>query len=213
MGGVFPTLDHSGQLTARWSYNAYLFAAVNLSGKENEVNSLYSSRSLYQYLESGITYQLTKQVFLTASYVHEQQKLEPNTRNENRLFQQVTWKLPVKKFELKQRVRFDERFVQDPVTSEAPLTTRLRYLLGVSSAFSEKWYWFGYSELFFNTTRNANFKFNENWSALQLGYKFNASHALEFGLLYIGWIYDNENHWLNQYYLQTTWVSKINFNK
>ena len=211
--GIFPTIDHSGQLSTRWSYYAYLFSAINLNSQENRINEMYSSRVLYAYLETGITYKMNKQVYLTASYVHEQQNLLPNTRQENRLFQQITWKLPVNKFELKQRLRFDERFIQDPVTKETPFTSRVRYLVGLSSSISDRWYWFGYSEFFFNTSKNTDFKFSENWTALQLGYKLNTIHSLEFGLLYIGWIYNNDNNWLNQYYLQTTWVSRINLQK
>ena len=68
-----------------------------------------------------------------------------------------------------------------------------------------------YTEFFFNTTSGAKFQFNENWSAFQLGYKINPKNAIELGYLYVGWIYNDQNDWFNQHYLQVTWVSKFDF--
>ena len=69
----------------------------------------------------------------------------------------------------------------------------------------------GYSEAFFNTSKS--FKFDENWTALQLGIKLNERNSIEAGLLFVGWINNAQNDWLNQYYLQTTWVSQLDFSK
>ncbi|MFN3916294.1 MAG: DUF2490 domain-containing protein [Flavobacteriales bacterium] len=212
--GLFPTVDHSGKLSEKWSYNAYLFAAVKPYNHTNNFNMPDKARLLYIYGESGVSYAITEQLSFTASYVFEQQNPgEAYTRNENRLFQQLTLKTPINKLEIKQRLRFDERFIQNPISKEVVFTHRLRYLLGISSDINEKFYWFAYSEFFFNTKSNDFFKFNENWSALQLGYKINEKNSIECGLLYVGWIYNQHNDWFNQFYLQTTWVSKLDFSK
>ena len=60
----------------------------------------------------------------------------------------------------------------------------------------------GNSEVFFNTSNK--FKFDENWTVLQLGIKLNEGNSIEAGLLFVGWINNAQNYWLNQYYLQTT---------
>lgn len=212
-GGVFPTVDHSGKLSDKWSYNAYLFAAAKPYSHTNSLNLKDNARILYAYSETGISYNITPQLSATASYVYERQNpFEDNYRNENRLFQQLTLKLPFKsEFELKQRLRFDERFIGNRLTGKIDFSHRVRYLIGVSRPINDKWYFFGYSEVFFGTS--GKFQFNENWSALQLGRKFNSIHAIEFGFLYVGWIYNDANNWFNQHYLQFTWVSKLNFSK
>jgi hypothetical protein len=213
-GGLFPTIDHSADLSKRFSYNVYIFDAIK--PYSNTINSFTDeARSLYFYTEAGISYAITKQLSFTASYVYERQNpFKDYYRNENRAFQQLTLKLPVGKTELKQRLRFDERFIQSRVTGESPLTHRLRYLVGVKYPFkNEKMYFFAYSEAFFNTTSGAQYIFNENWSAAQLGFRLNSWSNLEAGLLYVGWINNSKGDWLHQYYLQVTWATHFDFSK
>ncbi len=209
IAGLFPTLDHSGQLSNRFSYNNYWFGAI-----KPYASAEGSARALYLYAENGLSYNITDKLSFTNSYVYErQQPFETNARNEHRLFQQFTLKLPVQQATFKQRIRFDERWIENTETQKFHFSHRIRYLLGGTVPFSDKWYLMSYTEFFFNTTKGAQFQFNENWSALQLGYNFNANNAIEFGYLFVGWIKDNHNNWFNQHYLQTTWVSKLNFNK
>lgn len=209
VAGIFTTIDHSGELSARFSYNSYLFGTIkpyaSLEGP---------ARALYLYAENGLSYQMTNKLSFTNSYVYERQRpFETTARNEHRLFQQLTLKLPFNKYLLKQRLRFDERFIQNTLTNTTDFSHRLRYLIGASCDLNKNTYLMTYSEFFFNTTRGASFQFNENWSALQIGYHLNRNNTLEFGYLFVGWINDNQNNWFNQHYLQTTWVSKLNFKK
>lgn len=211
--GMFPTIDHSADLSSKFGYNVYIFDAIkpysnNINGFKDE------ARSFYFYTEAGLSYNITKYLSFTASYVYERQNtFNSYYRNENRLFQQLTLKLPIKDAVLKQRLRFDERFIQNRATGETPFTHRLRYLLGYKLPLNDNLYTFAYNEFFFNTTKGAGFEFNENWSALQMGYVFNKRHGIEAGLLYVGWINNFQKDWLNQYYLQVTWVSHFDFKK
>ena len=203
--GLFPTIDHSGDISKKFSYNAYLFDAIKLDGSDDATLPADGS-SFYIYGELGLSYQLTPRLSATAAYVHERQHpFTDSYRTENRLFQQLTLKLPIGKSELKQRLRFDERFIQDRVTGDAPLTTRLRYLIGVKYPANTKVYFTGYTEAFFNTSND--FTYEENWAALQGGLKLNDANAIEAGLLLVNW--KLSEGWLNQYYLQLTWVSHI----
>lgn len=209
IGGIFPTIDHSGKLSKRWSYNSYLFGALK-PYQSSEGNA----RPLYFYGEFGISYLLANNLWLTASYVYEKQEPSKDiARNEHRLFQQLTYVLPLNRFNIKQRLRFDERFIEDTGRDQYEFSHRIRYLLGATYDLSEAFYLMSYTEFFFNTTSGASFQFNENWSAFQLGYKFNQKSSIEFGYLYVGWIYNNQNDWFNQNYLQMTWVSKLNFTR
>lgn len=207
--GFFLTIDHSGELSNRFSYNSYLFGAIKpYSSTEG------NARVLYLYAENGLSYKITDKLAFTNSYVYErQQPFETIARNEHRLFQQLTLKLPFNKFSLKQRLRFDERFIQNTQTNSFDFSHRLRYLLGGSYEFNDNWYLITYSELFFNTTEKAKFQFNENWTALQIGYNINEKNTIEFGYLFVGWLNDGQKNWFNQHYLQITWVSKLNLKK
>jgi hypothetical protein len=207
-GGLFPTIDHSVELSKRIGYNVYVFDAIKpYANTINDVTD--ASRSLYIYGEAGLTYAISKQLSITASYVYERQNPFRNSyRNENRAFQQLTLKLPLGKTELKQRLRFDERFIQNRETGGTPFTHRLRYLIGLKRPIrNDKMYFFLYSEAFFNTTSGAQYVFNENWSAAQIGFKLNGWSSLETGLLYVGWINNRHADWLNQFYLQVSWVT------
>ncbi|HYG50253.1 MAG TPA: DUF2490 domain-containing protein [Flavobacteriales bacterium] len=209
--GIFPAIDHSAGLSKRFSYNVFIFDALKpykstINGFEDE------AWSFYFYTEAGLSYSINSKLSFTASYVYERQNtFNTYYRNENRLFQQLTLKLPIGKAELKQRLRFDERFVQNRITREAPLTHRLRYLAGIKTPFSDKLYGFAYTEFFFNTTPGAQNVLNENWSAAQMGIKLNTKNNFETGLLYVGWINNAQKDMLYQFYLQVTWVNNLDF--
>lgn len=207
IGGIFPTIDHSGKLSERWSYNSYLFGAIKpYSSSEGH------ARPLYFYGEFGLSYLLINNLWFTGSYVYERQEpFETIARNEHRLFQQLTYTLPLNRFNIKQRLRFDERFIENLSTDQFEFSHRIRYLIGATYDLSDEFYLMSYTEFFFNTTSGAHFQFNENWSAFQLGYKISERSSIEFGYLYVGWIYNNQNDWFNQYYLQATWVSTLDF--
>jgi len=207
--GFFPTIDHSGELNNRFSYNSYLFGALKpYSSQEGP------RRALYIYAEQGLSYSFNDKLSFTNSYVYErQQPFENNARNEHRLFQQLTLKHRLNQFSLKQRLRFDERFIQNNQTGLYDFSHRLRYLLGGDYKFNSAFYLMYYTEVFFNTTKGVKFQFNENWSALQLGWNINEHNAIEFGYLFVGWIHDSQNNWFNQHYLQTTWVSRFKNSK
>jgi len=209
--GVFPTIDHSLKYNEKWSSYAYLFSAIK-PYKSLELDQKDKARALSAYAELGMNYQINTKLSATASYVYQRSEpFETYYTNENRLFQQLTLKLPFNKFELKQRLRFDERFIQNNIIKKTDFKHRLRYLIGGKFTLSSKYYLMGYVELFFDTKNK--FKYSENWSAFQLGYNFNKQNSLEIGYLYTGWIRNNNNDWLNQHYLQITWVNQISLNK
>ncbi len=206
--GIFPTIDQSIKYNEKWSSYAYLFTAIK-PYNSREINQADKARFLSTYAELGVNYQINSKLSATASYVYQRSEpFETNYTNENRIFQQLTLKLPFNKFELKQRLRFDERFIQNQLTNQTNFKHRLRYLIGGKYTVTEKYYLTGYVELFFDTKKQ--FKYSENWSAAQIGYKINKNHSFEFGYLFTGWIRNNNNDWLNQNYLQITWVNQIN---
>jgi hypothetical protein len=212
VGGVFPTIDHSGSLTNKLDYSLYYFAAFPLVNFKTPDVSKNAYFNLF-YLEQAMTYNLTSKFSLTGSYVYQRANVVyDNYVNENRFYLQATCKQSIKKINLKYRLRFDGRFIQNRVTNETPFTNRMRYLIGFDTPINEKLYFTAYEEAFFNTFKGASVVYGENWSYVAIGKKINERNKVEVGVLYITWNM-GVNSWFNQYYFQATWINHLDFRK
>jgi len=207
--GLFPTIDHSGDLSERWSYNIYLFDAIK-TGDDGSVNATVPNGSFYAYAELGGTYKLADRWFATASCVHERLfPFEPTERIENRLFQQLTFKGPQGRVDAKLRLRFDERWIRAYDAEASTFSSRLRLLGGLTWPNDKRTYLTGYFEGFLTTSRDLSY--DETWATAQVGFKLGEHHAIEAGALFIDW--RMPYGWLHQRYLQLTWVSKLGWSK
>jgi hypothetical protein len=212
VGGIFPTVDHSGAISNKLNYSLYYFAAFPLVNLDNPNVSKDSYFHLF-YAEQALSFIVDKKFSITGSYVFQRENaVYKNYVNENRFYIQAKYKHSIKKVNLSHRLRFDGRFVQNRITNESPFTHRVRYLLGLDIPISEKNYVTAYEEAFFNTFENANAFYGENWAYAAFGKKLNKTNKIEAGILYVTWKLANEN-WFNQYYFQLTWISHLNFIK
>lgn len=214
-GGIFPTIDHSGSITNKLDYSLYYFGAfplVNFSETKLDETPFM----LLFYGEQALNYNITNKLSFSASYVYQREKTGMDSYvNENRVHFQLTYKYAVNQVKFKHRLRFDNRFITDPNTDTNTYKNRLRYLLGMElpiGSDNNNWYFTSYEEAFFNTFKNANKVFAENWAYAAIGKRLNNNHKLEAGPLYITWFTGN-NNWFNQYYLQLTWISNVDFRK
>jgi len=212
VGGVFPTVNHSGNLSNKVGYGLYYFASSPLFNF-NKLNISKDANFLLFYAEQSISYKLTDKLSLTGSYVYQRSNVvSQNYTNENRFYVQATYKHSVKKVNLKYRLRFDGRFIQDRVINETPSTNRLRILIGFNVPINEKLYFTAYEEAFFNAFKNTSAIYGENWEYAAIGRKINNRNKIEAGILYITWN-TGINSWFNQYYAQVTWISHLDFRK
>ncbi len=212
MGGIFPTIDHSGTINQKFDYGLYYFAAIPMFNLKNPSISKDSYFNLL-YLEQSLTYKKTENLSFTGSYLYQRANVTTsNYVKENRIYLQAKYKHKVAGSTISHRIRFDGRFIQNRVTHTFPFTHRLRYQIGVEKYLSDKAYVSGYQELFLNTTKNATHIYNENWAYLGYGRKLNEQNKIELGVLYVTWNIGNKA-WFNQYYLQFSWVNHINFSK
>jgi hypothetical protein len=212
--GVFPTIDHSGSLTEKWEYSLYYFGAFNLL----DLNSSKKSNDPHLgafYAENALSYHLNKNFSVTGSYVYERQNVfQTSFRNENRFYVQATHKLPLKNSVLKNRIRYDGRFIENRNDQTWPYTSRLRYLIGIKTPLKKeagKTYFAAYNELFFNTIKKTPFIYAENWAFAGFGYKLDRTNTIEAGPLYIFWVNNAKYQLTNFYYLQISWISHINY--
>lgn len=214
--GIFPTLDHSGQLSNRWSYGLYYFNAFNLVNQK--VNGAEDNPGYFVfYSEQSISYSLNLKLSLTGAFVYERQHPidDAKYRNENRFYLQSTYRSGFRKTSLRFRLRYDGRFIQDQVTHERPYTSRLRTLFGLNRPLgkSDKLYLNAYNEFFFNTYKDATIVYGEDWAYAGIGYKTKKFGSFEAGPLYIGWINPSPTPTLNFFYLQLTWITHLDFRK
>lgn len=215
IAGVFPTIDHSGKLSKRIDYNFYYFGAFPLLNFK-QPNFKQDAEILLFYAEQDLTYNLNKKLSFSAAYVFQKEAINLLIMtNEHRLHVQSTFKHTLKEFNIKHRVRLDNRFIENWQTGEKPYSHRLRYLIGIETPIKksiDKLYFTAYQEAFFNTFKSAKKVYAENWAYLALGVKLNKSNKLEAGPLYITWNTGNKN-WFHQYYLQLSWVSQLDFTR
>ena len=215
VGGLFPTIDHSGTITKHLDYSFYYFGAFPLV-KFNKPDISKEANFLLFYSEQALTFNVNKHLSFTGSYVYQRENVtKDNYSNENRVHIQATYKHLAKTINLKHRLRFDNRFVHNRTTGETPYTHRLRYLIGLDFPIKSKrnnLYFTAYEEAFFNTFKNAGAIYGENWAYAAIGVKLNDKNKIETGPLYITWN-TGGNNWFHQYYLQLTWVSHLDFTK
>lgn len=212
VAGVFPTLDHSGELSSKVEYGLYYFAAfplLNLQKPDFSNNAYFN----LLYLEQSISYKITERFSLTGSYVYQRANVVyDDYSNENRFYIQAKYKHSIKKINLVHRLRFDGRFIHNRHTNETPFTHRVRYLIGMDTPINETLYFTAYEEGFFNTFKNAAATYGENWAYAAIGKKINKQNKVEAGILYITWN-TGPHSWYNQFYLQLTWINHLDFRK
>ena len=212
MGGIFPTIDHSGSINNKVDYGLYYFVALPMFNFKNPSISTDAYFHLL-YLEQSFTYKKSEKLSFTGSYLYQRSNVTTsNFVNENRIYIQSKYKHTFNKSRISHRFRFDGRFIQNRNTNTYPFTNRLRYQLGFEKQITDKAYVSGYEELFFSTTKNTIPIYNENWAYLGFGRKLSEQNNIELGVLYVTWNI-GKNTWFNQYYLQFSWVNHMNFLK
>lgn len=215
VGGIFPTIDHSGSISQRLDYSLYYFGAFPLISLNKPTISENPNFLLF-YSEQALTYTASPHLSFSGSYVYQRENVtQANYVNENRIHIQATLKHAFGNSKLKHRLRLDNRFIQNRNTGKSPYTHRLRYLIGIDvpiKTLKNNLYFTAYEEAFFNTYENAPAVFGENWAYAALGLRLNKIHKIEIGPIYISW-YTGNNSWFNQYYIQCTWISNLNLKK
>ena len=212
VAGVFPTIDHSGDISNRVGYGLYYFGAFPLANFSKPSLSKDANFLLF-YSEQSLSYKLTDKFTLTGSYVYQRSNVVyDNYVNESRFYVQAKYKHAIKNVKLMHRLRFDGRFIQNRVTNKTPFTNRIRYLIGIEIPINDKLYFNAYEEAFFNTYKNAPVIYGENWVNASIGRKINGNNKIEAGVLYITWN-TGVGSWFNQYYAQVTWISHLDFRK
>lgn len=201
IAGVFPTLDATWQLGEKQSISTYQFYALPLRSLDGENENL--PQWLLYYGEYSANRNLGKRLSFSGAYVFQLEHLgSQNVVKENRAHFQLKYTTTMGKASIVGRMRSDNRFIQLPETNAANYAHRLRILGGISVPMN-KWTLMAYEELFLNTPSIAEWRYAENWAAIQFKRQIASHLHLETGPLFITWRLPT-GKWYNQYYLQTT---------
>lgn len=132
-----------------------------------------------QFIRTGLDYQLTPGVSLTAGYIHQySETLDDINVSENRPYEEITFKNKLKKFKIAHRYRIEHRWINK--MGNTNFKHRLRYRFQISHPLSERFYLMAMNELFLNLKESV---FNQNRLQMGLGYVFNPDLKIELGYL------------------------------
>lgn len=215
--GVLPAISQTGRIAERIDYNFFASTTIDMFSQTVN-NQAFPARDLQLYIQPSIIYKFSPNLNTSFSYTYQRNNpLSDDYANEHRLWQQVIFGHNAQKLRFTHRIRFEERFIENRVTNEYPLATRLRYQFATSLPLQGKtldkneFYLNTYNEFYFSLTGIKNATYSENWSYLGLGYNFGKMGRLEIGYLLQFAVRNMQKDVRMFNLLQTTWITNFNF--
>lgn len=126
---------------------------------------------------------------------------------------------PISKAKLTNRIRFEERFIENKTTKQYPFSTRLRYQLGFNLPLKghtldkHEFYFNTYNKLYFSLTGVKNATYSENWSYAGCGYDLGKIGKIEIGYLLQVAVRNKQQNLRFLNLLPITWITNFGFNK
>jgi hypothetical protein len=136
-------------------------------------------------LRNGVNWHINKSTIATLGYGYistDGTFNEPGGEQnilEHRLYVQFTSKNTLGKFKATHRYRFEQRFIDSPISGN-DTQYRMRYLLRLSYPISSKWFVSAYDEIFINLQEPL---FSQNRLYAALGYHINSTISTQVGYL------------------------------
>jgi hypothetical protein len=222
--GIIPTLSQTGRINQRLNYNFFISETLDLTDRLIEGES-YPAKPLQLYIQPSVIYTYSPNLNFTTSLTYNYQRSNPNVPyfKEWRTWEQVVYSHRLAHGRMTHRLRYEQRFIKNERTGEWPMTTRLRYQLGINIPLqgttldANEFYFNCYDEAYFTltvppgTVRNA--LYSENWLYAGIGYQTSKIGRIEIGPLLQFNVRDIEQDLRNLYLLQIAWITNFNFNR
>lgn len=215
--GLMPAINQTGRISNKFNYN--IFMSTTIDAFDQKIAGIeYPATDLQFYLQPSLIYLHSKKVNFATSYTYQRNNpFNDNFINEHRLWQQVIVSLPIFRSKLTNRVRFEQRFIENKKNGSFPLSTRLRFQLGWNLPLSgrtlekNEFYLNTYNEVYFSLTGAKNATYSENWTYAGIGYDFGKAGRMELGYLLQIAVRNKvkELRFLNL--AQITWITNFNF--
>jgi hypothetical protein len=220
--GIIPTLSQTGRINNRLNYNLFISETLDLFDKTVD-GVYYPAKPLQTYIQPSLIWLYSPNWNFAASLTYNYQRSNPNVPyfNELRPWEQAVYAHNLLSGRMSHRLRFEQRFIKNEVTGKWPMTTRLRYQIGLNlplqgaSLEDEEFYFNCYTEYYFTLTvpegtrRNA--LYSEFWAYAGVGYQLKKYGRLEVGPLLQFNVRDVQHDLRNLYLLQIAWITNFNF--
>jgi hypothetical protein len=217
--GFLPAISQTGRISKKLNYN--LFASTTVDAIEKRVNSVeYPASDLQLYIQPSLIYTYAANLNFAGSYTYQRNNpFNGNFTNEHRLWQQFIYSIPVSKGKITNRIRLEERFIENKITGKYPYFTRIRYQIGFNIPLQGKtldeheFYFNSYNEFYFTLTGVRNATYSDNWTYSGLGYSLGKLGKLEFGYLLQTSVRNKQKDLRFFNLAQFMWSTNFNFKK
>lgn len=187
--GALPAVSCSARMSNKINLNVFISSTID--GVDRTISGVrYPASDLQFYLQPSVVYIHSPQVNFGASYTYQRNNpFNSNYVNEHRLWEQIIFSFPVSAALQTNRIRFEERFIQNRDKRKYPFSTRIRYQAGLNlplrgrSLDVHEFYFNVYNEFYFSLTGLKNATWSENWSYSGVGYAISKKSRFETGYL------------------------------
>lgn len=193
-----------------YHYDVFSFAKKDLRGKEFQEGIETS------YFQTAYSYQYRPYLALTLGHIYQRSNpFNDEYRNENRIFEQVTYGVTLRDFIMSHRFRFEQRFIENRTEDNTEFRTRLRYQIGAKIPIRglvidpKENYFNVYNEFYFSTTGERNAFYSDNWTYAGIGHRTKDWGSFEIGPLVQWSRIDQEKDTRTHYCLQVGWLVTI----
>ncbi|MDX2195328.1 MAG: DUF2490 domain-containing protein [Cytophagales bacterium] len=209
--GLFHAQAISISMSKSITYDLFLFYTLHPHhGSTNPKPEAFMG-----YVENALSYKISDNINCSLAYVYE--RLMPFTnlyRNEHRIHAQLMYNIHLtSRFTLYQRLRTDQRFIENRAADIYNFVWRGRYLAGLNIALNKTFYLNIYNEVFFTITHPRAAFYSENWALAAVGINTPHMGNIEAGPMYITWVNNDAGERTNLYYINITWLIKLPVNK
>jgi hypothetical protein len=188
--GFLPAINLTGSFGGKINVN--LFSSTTIDAVNERIGGIeYPATDFQFYLQPSVIYVHSPQLNFAASYTYQRNNpFQDNFVNEHRLWQQVIYAMPLGAGKLNQRLRLEERFIENRVTSKYPYFTRARYQIGYNQPLqgrtleAHEFYLNTYNEFYFSLTGAKNATYSDNWTYGGVGYDLGNLGRFEVGYLF-----------------------------
>jgi hypothetical protein len=136
--GTLPAMNLNVRISEKFDYNFFGSTTIDVFNKEID-GIYYPSTDLQLYIQPSLSYKFKKQINFSFSFTYQRNNpFRTIFVNEYRFWQQAMFKKNLKLGKLTNRIRFEERFTENKLIGNYPLSTRLRYQIGFTMPLKKK---------------------------------------------------------------------------
>jgi len=188
--GFLPAINVTGNFGGKINVN--LFSSTTIDAVRERIGGIeYPATDFQFYLQPSVIYVHSPQLNFAASYTYQRNNpFQDNFVNEHRLWQQAIYSMPLGVGKLNQRLRVEERFIENRVLNTYPFFTRARYQIAFNRPLqgrtldAHEFYLNMYNEFYFSLTGAKNATYSENWTYSGAGYDLGNMGRFEVGYLF-----------------------------